>query len=82
VHPARSREEPAAVEAHIAQLCRALQNAGLAEEKARLTAGAVAGASALDARLERIQLCLDRIEARLGEVEHELAGLIRPSWPF
>ena len=80
--PAPSRDEPVAAAAFIAEICSALQSTGLAEEKARLTAGVVAGAGALDARLERIQLSLDRIEARLGEVEHELAVLIRPSWPF
>jgi hypothetical protein len=62
-------------------ICAALQSAELIDARMRQTASAVAVARALDLQLAQIQASLDRIEARLVELEHELTVLIRPSRP-
>jgi hypothetical protein len=79
--PARCCDDPAPA-ALIADICDALHDDGLSDEKMRLAAGAAVGARTLDARLAQIQATLERIDVRLAAVEHELADLIRPSWPF
>ena len=66
----------------IDDICAALQTAELIDERMRQTASAAAVARVIDVRLARIQASLDRVEARLSVVEHELADLIKPSWPF
>jgi uncharacterized protein involved in exopolysaccharide biosynthesis len=78
VTPAAHAYDPAAAAALIDEICAVLQDAGRAEQRARLTASA----QAFDARLDQLRIALDRIEARLAEVEQELALLTRPSWPF
>jgi hypothetical protein len=80
--PSPKRDDPGLAAACIADICAALQTAELVEERTRVASRAVIGARLLDARLAQIQAALDRIEARLGEVEHELVLLTRPSWPF
>ena len=74
-------DEHAAATACIAEICTALQSAGLAEDKMRLAA-ARDHIRTLDARLQQIQGTLDRMEVQLATVELELAELIRPSRPF
>ena len=60
----------------IAEICDALQSAARADETAPLAAGALLAAPLpLDARLAQIQTSLERMEARLVELESELAML-------
>jgi hypothetical protein len=82
VTPSAQGDDPSEVAACIAEVCAALQSEAHAEERTRLVASAAFGVRLLDARLLQIQDSLDRIEAQLGKVEHELAVLVRPSWPF
>jgi hypothetical protein len=71
-------DDPAAAAALIGEICAVLQDDRRAEQRARLAASAWA----FDARLDQLRIVLDRIAARLAEVEQELALLTRPSWPF
>jgi hypothetical protein len=59
----------------IAEICDALQSAAGADETAPLGAAVWAAPLPLDARLAQIQTSLERMEARLGELESELAIL-------
>ena len=80
--PGQQAHDSASAAVFIADICAALRSVEPIEERTGLVASAAAGARILDARLAQIQASLDRIEARLAEVEHELALLIKPSAPF
>ena len=77
--PQDDDSDPAA--GFIDAICAALQSAELIDARMRQTASSAAVARVLDARLAQIQASLNRIEARLVELEHELAVPIKPSWP-
>ena len=68
---APTADEPSAAAATIAELCSALRDAELAEERLRAVA-ARAGPGRLEARLASIGRSIERIEAGVGELETEV----------